>query len=85
MLADPGIGHHLSAPSISFGSNNLYLRGALEEETRPNLDLPISSLVDGDGSVLTVNDKKLIGPMRIRLKFVDGKEDDGGVNMDETS
>lgn len=26
-----------SAPSISYGSTNLYMRGALEAQTRPNL------------------------------------------------
>lgn len=27
-----------SAPSVSYGSTNLYLRGALEEQTRHNLE-----------------------------------------------
>ena len=38
MLADPALGHHLSAPSVSHGTNNLYMRGALEAETAPNLE-----------------------------------------------
>ena len=38
MLADGGLGRHLAAPSVSYGAANLYMRGALEEETRPNLD-----------------------------------------------
>lgn len=29
----------------------------------------IASLTDGDGSVLTVNDKQLVAPMRVRLRF----------------
>lgn len=37
MMADPGLGKHLSAPSVSHGATNLYMRGALEELTRPNL------------------------------------------------
>lgn len=37
-MADPALGRHLSAPSVSYGSTNLYMRGALEAETRPNLE-----------------------------------------------
>ena len=37
MVGDAVLGRHLTAPSVSCGSANLYLRGALEEETRPNL------------------------------------------------
>jgi hypothetical protein len=38
LVADPALGKHLSNPSVSYGSTNLYMRGALEAETRPNLD-----------------------------------------------
>lgn len=41
------------------------------QSTKDNLSKPIASLVDGDGSVLTVNDKKLAGPLRVRLRFTD--------------
>ena len=37
IVGDAVLGRHLTAPSVSCGSANLYLRGALEEETRPNL------------------------------------------------
>lgn len=38
LVADPALGRHLTNPSVSYGSTNLYMRGALEAETRPNLD-----------------------------------------------
>lgn len=38
LQADPVLGQHLTRPSVSYGSTNLYMRGALEEETSPNLD-----------------------------------------------
>ncbi|KAK9790574.1 hypothetical protein WJX73_001976 [Symbiochloris irregularis] len=62
-------GRHLRRPSISSGSSNLYMHGPLEESTRPNLRKTISSLVDGDGSILQVNDPGLAGPMRVSLQF----------------
>jgi ubiquitin-activating enzyme E1 C len=36
-MADKALGSNLSAPSISYGSTNLYMRGPLEELTRDNL------------------------------------------------
>ena len=81
MLADPGLGKHLTNPSVSYGTANLYMRGALEEATRSNLDKPMVSLVDGngDGVMLTVNDKALIAPLRVRLKM-NGTMEDGACN-----
>ena len=38
LMADPDLGKHLSAPSVSYGSTNLYMRGALEAQTRVNLE-----------------------------------------------
>ena len=38
MVADERLGKHISAPSVSYGTANLYMRGVLEEQTRPNLD-----------------------------------------------
>ena len=32
----------------------------------------ISELVGGSGSVIAVNDKKLLAPLRVKLKFQDG-------------
>lgn len=37
LVADKALGASLSAPSISHGSENLYMRGVLEEMTRENL------------------------------------------------
>lgn len=31
----------------------------------------IAALVDGDGSVVAVNDRKLVAPLRVKLKFKD--------------
>lgn len=69
LQADPVLGQHLTRPSVSYGSTNLYMRGALEEETSPNLDKAIADLVEGDGSILHVNDKKLVSALKVRLKF----------------
>ena len=93
----------LEQPSISYGAENLYMHGPLEELTRGNLtkvscscllivllqldmciiDLArhklqlicilqaIGSLVEGDGSIVQVNDKKLASTLRIKLRFSD--------------
>ncbi|GFH14838.1 E2_bind domain-containing protein, partial [Haematococcus lacustris] len=45
MMADPVLGQHLKAPSVSYGSVNLFAHGIFEEETRPNLGKRISDLV----------------------------------------
>lgn len=34
-------------------------------------------LVDGDGSVIAVNDKKLLAPLRVKLKFKDTEMQNG--------
>ena len=39
---------------------------------------PISELVEGDGAVLHVNDRKLVGALKVRLRFGGG----GGEAMD---
>ena len=36
-MADKALGTKLSAPSVSYGAENLYMRGPLEEATRGNL------------------------------------------------
>lgn len=81
------IGPLVSHPSVSHGSDNLYVRGALEELTRGNLDKGMRELLargagaegaegaghDGGGPVsatLTVNDKQLAAPLRVRLTLV---------------
>jgi ubiquitin-activating enzyme E1 C len=62
----------LSAPSVSYGPQPLYVRGVFEEETRPNLARRLSDLLAGAdlarGVTLLVNDKRMPhGPLRVRL------------------
>jgi ubiquitin-activating enzyme E1 C len=64
----------LSAPSVSFGSQPLYVRGVFEEETRPNLARTLAELLQEAGAdmargvTLHVNDKKMPhGALRVRL------------------
>jgi hypothetical protein len=60
----------LAHPSVSYGSNNLYMRGVFEEETKPNLQRNMLELLDGNTNAqLTVNDKKLSAPLRVRLRL----------------
>mmetsp|Transcript_11925 Transcript_11925/g.16163 ORF Transcript_11925/g.16163 Transcript_11925/m.16163 type:complete len:436 (+) Transcript_11925:225-1532(+) len=66
----------IEKPSISYQGTNLYMRGVFEEETRPNLEKPMKELMNGASSgVCIVNDKKLQGPMRIRLIFSSDMEE----------
>ncbi len=62
---------------MSYGSTNLYGRGVFEADTRPNLARRLTELLGGgpeaaEGAVLTVNDKKLRGPLRVRLRLGSG-------------
>ena len=63
----------ISMPSINYGTKNLYVRGALEESTRPNLDKTMDELLGSPRGivVVTVNDKKLAAPLRVRLQLID--------------
>ncbi|BDA43199.1 NEDD8-activating enzyme E1 catalytic subunit [Coccomyxa sp. Obi] len=70
LVADKTLGANLSAPSISHGAENLYMRGVLEEATHDNLSKPIGELVEA-GGVIQVNDKKLVSTMRVKLKYSD--------------
>eukprot|EP00873_Tetraselmis_striata_P019120 jgi/Tetstr1/439384/TSEL_027819.t1 len=74
MLRDDQIGERVAAPSISYGEKNLYMRGAMEELTRENLSKPLSELVGRESCTLTVNDKKLPAPLRVRLRMTDGMD-----------
>eukprot|EP00963_Diacronema_lutheri_P004902 scaffold363_cov331-Pavlova_lutheri.AAC.23 len=74
LLALPSLKGKLSAPSISYGSQNLYMRGPLEEFTRPNLSKTMVELVGSKGGILAVNDKKLAGVLRVRLSYRDPKD-----------
>jgi len=83
IVKDEHLGKHVSAPSVSYGTNNLYMRGVLEEATRENLTRAICSLVDGSGSVITLNDKLLVGPMRVKLKFTTVGRDEAIISNGE--
>mmetsp|Transcript_8224 Transcript_8224/g.14098 ORF Transcript_8224/g.14098 Transcript_8224/m.14098 type:complete len:434 (-) Transcript_8224:151-1452(-) len=73
ILVHPVLKKHLVHPSLSYGATNLYAHGIYEQETRPNLEKPISELVvleEGKSyALLTVNDKKLHAPLRLRLSY----------------
>lgn len=79
MLAHPTLGKMLATPSVSHGSTQLYMRGVFEEHTRGNLGKPIAELVDGAAApvILSVNDKKLPAPLRVRLKLAAAGSPDG--------
>jgi ubiquitin-activating enzyme E1 C len=68
----------VDAPSVTLaGGANLYLRGPLEEEFKPNLGLKMVDLIgQGEGrgeaakeAMLVVNDKKMKRPTRVRLRL----------------
>jgi hypothetical protein len=46
MLAHPQLARLLAHPSVSYGTSNLYMRGVLEEETRPNLSKRMTELME---------------------------------------
>ena len=37
LMDHPAVGKQLKSPSVSYGTTNLYMRGPLEKDTRPNL------------------------------------------------
>ena len=39
MIAERTGDRDLKAPSVSYGSHNLYMRGPLEDATKPNLSM----------------------------------------------
>ena len=65
----PSVNGNISAPSISYGSTNLYMQGPLEEATRPNLKRTVKELVNSDRAVLSINDKKLPQTLRLNLRI----------------
>jgi ubiquitin-activating enzyme E1 C len=82
MLAHPTLGRLMAHPSVSHGATPLYMRGVLEEGTRANLGRPVAELLRGEGleaaALLTVNDKKLSAPLRVRLRLGGGGDGGGG-------
>jgi NEDD8-activating enzyme E1 len=83
MLGHPHLGRLLAHPSVSHGATPLYMRGVLEGDTRSNLGRPAAELLGGAGSAgsppatLTVNDKKLHAPLRVRLRLGGGGGGEG--------
>ena len=70
MLQHSVLGKMMAHPSVTYGTKQLYSRGVFEAETRPNLEKPIAELLDGETTaLLTVNDKKLSAPLRVRLRL----------------
>jgi len=45
------------------------MRGVLEDQTQGNLCKPLLDLVDGSGSILTINDKKMATPLKLKVVF----------------
>jgi len=84
LMGDVHLKGRVEKPSLSHGSRNLYVRGALEEMTRPNLTKTMAELlcgINGDGrsiddldksgAELFVNDPALVAPLKIRLILED--------------
>lgn len=70
MLEHPVLAKMLAHPSVSNGTKQLYSRGVFEASTKANLAKPIAELLEGETTVLlTVNDKKLSAPLRVRLRL----------------
>jgi ubiquitin-activating enzyme E1 C len=70
MLAHAVLGKMVAHPSVSHGNTRLYSRGVFEAQTKANLQRPIAQLLEGaTTALLTVNDKKLSAPLRVRLRL----------------
>lgn len=72
MKADAAIGKRVEAPSVAYRERTLYMRGPLEPSYHGNLSRPIGELLAGDlgteaSCTLMVTDRKLQGPMKVRL------------------
>ncbi|CAG9464834.1 unnamed protein product [Pedinophyceae sp. YPF-701] len=61
----------ITEPSISMGSKNLYMRGALEGMYKEKLGQRMAELMGSDGGTLTVNDKKAPAPVRVKVRLAD--------------
>merc|ERR1711937_459478 len=60
------------APSISYGSVNLYMQGPLEEVTRHNLKKTLNQIMQGqEKGIFSVNDKKLSQTLRLNIRLTD--------------
>jgi len=70
LLEHPSLKEFISAPSVSYGHMNLYMRGALEHMTRENLPKKLVDLIGSpEGALFTINDTKLMAPVRVKVTF----------------
>jgi ubiquitin-activating enzyme E1 C len=65
----PSVQGNISAPSVSYGSKNLYMQGPLEEATRANLKRTMKDLVQSDRATFSINDKKLPQTLRLNVRI----------------
>ncbi|KAL2613778.1 hypothetical protein R1flu_025470 [Riccia fluitans] len=80
ILKDSRFENKISMPSVSLQGENLYMQAppVLEEETRPNLEKALRTLMNGEGGILNINDRKLKGTLRVQVIFKDVDMDAGG-------
>eukprot|EP00850_Spirogloea_muscicola_P019109 SM000183S04003 [mRNA] locus=s183:200474:203745:- [translate_table: standard] len=71
LVDDPRFSGKLAQPSVSHRGTNLYMQQppVLEQMTHENLGRPLVELMGGQGGILNVNDKKLVGVLRVQISF----------------
>ena len=67
LMRDERLGGKLQGPSLFFGAKPLFAHGPLEAITAANLSKTMEALVGLGEGVLSLNDKGLKAPVRIRL------------------
>jgi len=67
LMQDGRLEGKLKGPSVFFGPKPLFSRGPLEAVTAPNLAKTMEDLMGGTEGVLSLNDKRLKAPVRVRL------------------
>lgn len=82
LLEHPSLKEYISAPSVSYGHMNLYMRGALEHMTRDNLPKKLKDLISSpesseqhdhvgsSGAMFTINDTRLMAPVRVKVTWL---------------
>eukprot|EP00850_Spirogloea_muscicola_P013304 SM000089S23860 [mRNA] locus=s89:479327:482609:+ [translate_table: standard] len=71
LVTFPRFSGMLAQPSVSHRGTNLYMQQppVLEQMTRENLGRPLVELMGGQGGLLNVNDKNLVGVLRLQISF----------------
>lgn len=74
LVEDENLKHHISSPTVSYGHANIYMRGALEHLTVENLPKKLFDLIAAvnpgvSSPVLTINDRKLCAPLKLKVIF----------------